>query len=43
MRTLPVAVLVAVASVSSAPAHQPTVPATLDCTCHGYDEGATRA
>ena len=43
MRTLPVAVIIAVASLSSATAQQPTVPATLDFTCHGYDEGATRA
>ena len=43
MRTLTVAVIVAVASLSSATAQQPTVPATLDFTCHGYDEGATRA
>ena len=43
MRTLAVAFVVAVASLSSATAQQPTVPATLDFTCHGYDEGATRA
>ena len=33
MRTLAVAFVVAVASLSSATAQQPTVPATLDFTC----------
>lgn len=28
---------------SPADAQTPTVPATIDVTCHGYDEGATRA
>ena len=30
-------------ALQSAAAQQPTVPAALDFTCHGYDEGATRA
>ena len=35
-----VALLVALSPASAQP---PTVPATIDVTCHGYDEGATRA
>ena len=38
-----VIVVVSVAWLSSVTAQQPTVPATLDVTCHGYDEGVTRA
>ena len=37
-----IAIIVAVASHDTT-AQQPTNPATLDFTCHGYDEGNTRA
>ncbi len=42
MRTL-VVVGVVLFSLQSATAQQPTMPSMLDFTCHGYDEGATRA
>ena len=38
-----VIVAIAVACLSSTTAQQPTIPSTLDFTCHGYDEGDTRA
>ena len=44
MRTLVVAtMIVATVAFHSPSAQQPTNPATLDFTCHGYDEGNTRA
>ncbi len=42
IRTLAV-VGVVLFALQSAAAQQPTVPSALDFTCHGYDEGATRA
>ena len=40
-----VAVVVGVLLIALSPAtaQPPTTPATIDVTCHGYDEGATRA
>ena len=38
-----IVVLLALFAVSTAAAQPPTVPPTIDVTCHGYDEGATRA
>ena len=44
MRTrIAAAVGVLLVALSSASAQPPTTPATIDVTCHGYDEGATRA
>ena len=38
-----IVVLLALFAVSTAAAQPPTDPPTIDVTCHGYDEGATRA
>ena len=43
MRMLLIAVAVVVAFFVSPTAQERTVPSALDFTCHGYDEGVTRA
>ena len=42
-RIAAVVVSVLFVALSPASAQPPTTPATIDVTCHGYDEGATRA